>query len=227
MIRIILWDIDGTLVHTGRAGEIALLNTFACLFGFETSLHDVDYKGRTDRQIARNLLAKHGFPVNDSTEANFVQTYLAELALQLPQRQGYIYPGVEPALHAIAARPDACNALLTGNMAQGARLKLERYNLWHHFRFGAFADHSRHREDLAAHALQLARERFGSDLTPGQLVVVGDTPHDVACGRSIGAKTIAVATGSFSPDQLQVAGPDHIFANLAQTQAFLDAIFAA
>lgn len=227
MIRVILWDIDGTLVHTGHAGEIALVNAMAFLFGIETSLHDVDYKGRTDRQIARNLLAKHGLPINDNTERTFVEAYLAELALQLPQRQGHIYPGVREALLALDAREDTHNALLTGNMQRGAQLKLERYNLWHYFSFGAFADHSRHRPDLGAHALQLARNRFGPDFAPNQLIVVGDTPHDVDCGRSVGARTIAVATGSFTVNDLCATGADAVFPNLSELQPFLEAIFAA
>ncbi len=227
MTRVILWDIDGTLVHTGHAGEIALVNAMAFLFGIETSLHDVDYKGRTDRQIARNLLAKHQLPVNDDTERSFVNAYLTELALQLPQRQGHIYPGITTALNAIEAQNGIHNALLTGNMERGAQLKLQHYNLWHHFTFGAFADHSRHRPDLGAHALHLARQRFGPNLAPNQLIVIGDTPHDVDCGRSIGARTIAVATGGFTIGDLRQTGADAIFPDLSDLQPFLDVILAA
>jgi phosphoglycolate phosphatase-like HAD superfamily hydrolase len=221
LVRVILWDIDGTLVDTGSAGERALLAAMQALYQIETSLHDVDYRGRTDRQIARNLLAKHALPVTDENEAVFVNTYLRFLEEELPQRKGSLYPGVQTALDHIDQSEHLHNALLTGNMQRGAQLKLGHYGIWNYFKFGAFANDSRHRPELSAVAFQRTSQHLGFPIDPAQIWVVGDTPHDIDCGKAINARTLAVATGAFSVEELATHQPDVTMANLADVTAFL------
>lgn len=222
--KLLLWDIDGTLIWTGRAGEEALLAAMRELHGIETSLHDVDYKGRTDRRIGMMLLEKHGIPVTPDTVHDFIEAYLRHLALLLPQKQGWVYPGILNILEQAHARPDLINGLLTGNMRQGARLKLSHYQVWHYFEFGAFADDSHDRNDLGPVALRRAVEEHNLDIPPHRIFVIGDTPHDIACGKVIGARTIAVATGGFTLDELRACGPDAAFADFSDPAAFFAAI---
>jgi phosphoglycolate phosphatase-like HAD superfamily hydrolase len=223
-LKLLLWDIDGTLVWTGRAGEEALLAAMRELYGIETSLHDVDYKGRTDRHIGMMLLKKHGIPLTEDSLHDFVEAYLRHLARLLPEKQGWVYPGILRILDEAHARPDLVNGLLTGNMRAGARLKLSHYQVWHYFEFGAFADDSHDRNQLGPVALRRALEEHKLDVTPDRVFVIGDTPHDVACGKVIGARTIAVATGGFSVDELRACAPDAVFRDFSDPASFFAAI---
>jgi len=223
-LKLLLWDIDGTLVWTGKAGEEALVEAMRELHGIETSLHDVDYKGRTDRRIGMMLLEKHGIPLTEATLHDFVEAYLRHLARLLPQKQGWVYPGILRILDQAHARPDVASGLLTGNMRAGAELKLSHYQVWHYFEFGAFADDSHDRNQLGPVALKRALEEQGLDITPGRVFVIGDTPHDVACGKVIGARTIAVATGGFSVDELRACGADAVFPDFSDPVAFWEAV---
>ncbi|MDX6766223.1 MAG: haloacid dehalogenase-like hydrolase [Candidatus Methylacidiphilales bacterium] len=222
--KLLLWDIDGTLIWSGRAGEDALLAAMKELHGIETSLQDVDYKGRTDRRIGMMLMEKHHISLTDESLHDFVECYLKHLARLLPEKTGWVYRGVLDILEEAHRRPDLVNALLTGNMRRGAELKLAHYNVWHYFEFGAFADDSHDRNQLGPVALQRALEEQKLDITPGRVFVIGDTPHDVACGKVIGAKTIAVATGGFTADELRDCGPSAVFEDFSHPEAFFHLI---
>lgn len=225
--KLLLWDIDGTLIWTGRAGEEALVAAMGDLHGIETSLQDVDYKGRTDRRIGMMLLEKHGIPITEESAHDFVECYLRHLARLLPEKQGWVYPGILDILDQAHARADLVNALLTGNMRHGARLKLSHYRVWHYFEFGAFADDSHDRNQLGPVALRRALEEHGLEIAPERVFVIGDTPHDVACGKVIGARTIAVATGGFGVDELRACGPDAVFKDFSDPAGFFAVIDAA
>jgi phosphoglycolate phosphatase-like HAD superfamily hydrolase len=133
-----------------------------------------------------------------------------------------LHPGVLGILDEAHRRPELVQALLTGNIEKGARLKLTRYGVNHFFDFGAFADDSAVRNELGPHAKKRAKERHGEEFPPERIFVIGDTPHDVACARAIGAKAIAVATGSFTEKQLQDCGADAVFRDLEHPKAFFD-----
>jgi phosphoglycolate phosphatase-like HAD superfamily hydrolase len=209
MDSLILWDIDGTLVYMDRAGERALLLAIKDLYGRDLGTElPIDLRGRTDTSIARDLLAHLG----------------VTMPLTLPTGKARILAGIREALDAIHAHPSIHQALLTGNLKEGAKLKLEYLGLWEYFEFGAFANDSHLRDELGPFALRRAKEKLGIDFAPERVFIIGDTPHDIACGKAIGAKTIAVATGAFTVEQLAALNPTHTFKDLSDTQALLDAV---
>ena len=213
--RLILWDIDMTLVNTGAAGKHALIRATIEWFGGDGDLSDVEIAGRTDRAIARQILEKHGRPATTKNVDAFLDRYVALLPEELPKRNGRVLPGVRELLEDLARQPEKTLGLLTGNLERGARLKLSHYNLWHFFPFGAFADDHHDRSALGPCAVSRAVAHAGCDLLPEQVDVVGDTGHDIACGKAFGARTIAVATGSWSRERLAECEPDFLFDDLA------------
>jgi phosphoglycolate phosphatase-like HAD superfamily hydrolase len=222
---LILWDIDGTLVNMDNAGERALLISIKELY--ERDLGEklpVDLKGRTDTSIARDLLAHLGVPGNPEEEKRLTQAYLSHMPMTMPEGKARVLAGIREALDAIHEHPEIHQALLTGNLKEGAKLKLSFLDLWKYFEFGAFADDSHIRNELGPFALARAKEKLGIDFPPDRVWIIGDTPHDVACGKAIGAKTIAVATGAFSVEQLSELNPTHTFKDFSDTQALLDLV---
>jgi len=219
---LLLWDIDGTLVCTDRAGERSLLILIKEVYGRD--LGDklpVQLQGRTDTSIARDLLAFLGVPATLEEERRLMGAYLALLPTTLPAGKAKLHPGIKEALDAVRAHPEIHQGLLTGNQREGARLKLSHLGIWDYFEFGAYADDSHIRDELGPFALARAKEKLGIDFPPERVYVIGDTPHDVACGKAIGAKTIAVATGSYTVEQLAALNPTHTFADLSDTEGLL------
>ncbi len=227
MKTLLLWDIDGTLTLSGGAGMHALQVALQQEFGLARPLDDIDYAGRTDRWIMRQIFGKAALPDTEANLTRFLNAYLAELPRALQNPGTRILPGVSAALTALAARPHFTQALLTGNVERGARIKLGHHGLSHYFPFGAFADDSQWRNDLGPVALRRARELLGVEFPPERVFVIGDTPHDIACGKIIGARTIAVATGQYSVEELRTHAPSAVFPDLSDTAAFLRAIGAA
>lgn len=213
--RLILWDIDSTLVNTGSAGLHALVRATIERFGGEGDLSSVEIAGRTDTGIARQILEKYGEPVTDESIHSFLDRYVALLPEELPRRNGRVLPGIRELLEDLARQTDKTLGLLTGNLERGARLKLEHYDLWQYFPFGAFADDHHDRNELGPHAVRRAVEHAGCDFSAGQVDVIGDTGHDIKCGQAVGARTIAVATGSWSRDRLSEYKPDFLFDDLS------------
>lgn len=211
--RLLLWDIDGTLISTGAAGQRAISRATA--EQFEGDLNGVEIAGRTDVEIGRQILAKYGATANDASVRSFLDLYVERLAEELPRGKGRVLPGVLALLQGAATNPEITLGLLTGNLERGARLKLEHYDLWRFFSFGAFADDHADRNELGAFARTRARQATGIDFAPAQIDVIGDTGHDIACGKAFGARTIAVATGPWSREQLAEHEPDFLFDDLA------------
>ncbi len=220
--KLLLWDIDGTILHTGKAGETALGRAMEKLYGINRGLQGLEIAGRTDKWIVEQLLGRDGKPNGLAEVGQFLDVYVELLADELPRRNGGLHPGVLGILEEAHQRPELVQALLTGNIEKGARLKLTRYGVNHFFDFGAFADDSSIRNELGPHAKRRAEEKHGEDFSPERIFVIGDTPHDVACARAIGAKAIAVATGSFTKRQLKDCGADAVFTDLAHPKAFFD-----
>ncbi len=220
MKTLLLWDIDGTLLTSGGAGMRALRTPLRELHGIQASLDDIDYAGRTDRHILRQIFTRYDLPISEENFTRFLDHYVATLPAELANPGAFILPGVPALLTTAAARPDITQALLTGNVQRGARAKLSFHGLWDFFPFGAFADDSEHRNDLGPHALRRAREHTGVDFPPERVWVIGDTPHDIACGRIIGAQTLAVATGSHSVAALSTHAPTAVLSDLSDATAF-------
>jgi len=220
--KLLLWDIDGTILHTGKAGETALGRAMEKLYGINRGLQGLEIAGRTDKWIVEQLLGRDGKPNGPEEVGQFLDVYVELLADELPRRNGGLHPGVLGILEEAHQRPELVQALLTGNIEKGARLKLTRYGVNHFFDFGAFADDSSIRNELGPHAKRRAQEKHGEEFPPERIFVIGDTPHDVACARAIGAKAIAVATGSFTKRQLKDCGADAVFTDLAHPKAFFD-----
>lgn len=232
MHRLILFDVDGTLLSTdgaaGRAFHTALLE----VYGTAGPIATFSFHGRTDQEIARTLLREAGLE-DDAIDHGFADlwtAYLHELAATLarPGHQARVLPGVEELLDALEARPDeVVMGLLTGNILEGARLKLASCGLEHRFALGAYGSDHEQRDRLPAIAVERAQGVTGHQFAGRNVVIVGDTPFDVACGRPIGARTVAVATGRHTENELRAAGADTALADLADIDAALAALLAA
>ncbi len=219
--KLLLFDIDGTLLTSGGAGERALRRGFRDRFGIDDDLTKVEIAGRTDSGIARQMLAYHGLPETSENLTAFFDGYLHFLAEELPDSPGTLLPGILPLLEALKARSDVVLALLTGNLARGAETKLTHYGVWHYFEFGAYADDHHDRNQLGHFARQRALKKYGEEFPPERIYVLGDTPHDITCARAIGAKAVAIATGKFTVQELGPLHPDFLFADLSDLPAVL------
>jgi phosphoglycolate phosphatase len=224
--RLFLFDIDGTLITSGGAGEASLCEAMRTRFGVDEDMGGIHLPGNTDARIASELLRKHGLPETPENAAALLDEYLFHLERRISAHEGRVMPGIIDLLHALEARSDAVLALLTGNVERGARIKLSHYRVWHHFEFGAFADDHGDRNQLGHFARRKALDRRGVDFPPDRIVVIGDTPRDIECGRAIGAKTVAIATGHFSLSELECHSPDALFENLADTPTVVERLFA-
>ncbi len=213
--RLLLFDIDGTLISTGGAGIVALQRHVRDRFGRDDDLSDIEIAGKTDMSIMRDILTKYGEPVTPENIRAFVDSYLVLLPEELPRTPGRVLPGIKELLDYLRKQPHIVLALLTGNLERAAQMKLAHFGLWDYFEFGAYADDHHDRNELGAFARERARARHDHDFDGAQIDVIGDTRHDIACGRAIGARTIAVATGNSSRALLQSCRPDFFFPDLA------------
>src|SRR3954470_23297978 len=213
--RLLLFDIDGTLINSGGAGVQALKSAFKERFGVADDLHDIEIAGMTDSGIVVSILNKHKIPATNENMSAFLDSYVHFLSLELPRRKGKLLPGVLELLERLKSRPHVVLALLTGNIWRGARLKLEHYGVWHFFEFGAFADDHHDRNQLGPLARARAQEKHGYEFQADQIDVIGDTPRDIACGKAFGARTIAIATGSWPRQDLASHHPDFLFDDLS------------
>jgi phosphoglycolate phosphatase len=223
--RIILFDIDGTLVLTGGAGLRAMTRAFEELFKISDAFQGVPMPGRTDHWILSDAALVHDVPAPDLER--FHDVYISHLARELHEpgpRKG-VMPGVRPLLERLAGRDDAYLALLTGNYERAARMKLEYFDLWKYFACGAFGDGAPDRNSLLPRALARIRDCGGPTADPDAVVVIGDTPLDVECAAAAGARSIAVATGSHGVEELRAAGADTVFADLSDADAVVEAIW--
>ncbi len=217
--RLLLFDIDGTLIDSAGAGMRALKDVLQEQFGISDDLRGIEIAGRTDSGIVHQILRKQEIAVSDENVAVFLDLYAKFLGRELPLRKGALLPGVEELLSRLQGRSQNVLALLTGNIERGAKLKLEHYGIWDFFEFGAFADDHHDRNELGPFAQRRAREKHATDFPAEAIDVIGDTPHDIACGKAMGARTIAVATGSFSRAQLAEHQPDELIDDFSDVEA--------
>ena len=219
----ILFDIDGTLLHSGGAGQAGVERALAEEFGVTAPTDGIPTAGRTDRGIARDLIQFHQLEESEATYERLLRAYLRVLPLELTARDGGVYPGVREVLARLSSRSDVRLGLLTGNYREAAWQKLRHYELDHHFHFGGFGDEHAHRDDVARQAFADAQSHQApSPIDASKLWVIGDTPADVQCGRAIGARVIAVATGMFTREELEPTQPDHLFDDLRDVDTVLE-----
>ena len=222
--RLLLFDIDGTLIHSGGAGVHALKSAFKERFGIHDDLEGIEIAGMTDSGIVISILNKHKIsPTNENVSA-FLDSYVHFLSSELPRRKGKLLPGVLELLESLKSRPHLVLALLTGNVSRGAQLKLEHYGVWHFFEFGAFADDHQDRNRLGPFARARAKEKHGREFAASEIDVIGDTPRDIACGKALGARTIAVATGTWSRGELAKHKPDCLIDDLSDVETVIDTL---
>jgi phosphoglycolate phosphatase len=221
---LILWDIDGTILHSGGAGMAALEAALKDVFGVEGSLAGIDFAGRTDPWIIRQVFARFQIEDTAHNHARYVDGYIGLLPEVLARKKARVLPGVEALLAQAAGHPGVAQGLLTGNLRRGAQTKLGFHGLWDYFPVGAFADDSEVRNDLGPHALRRARGHWGADFPEERVWIIGDTPHDIACARAFGARVLAVATGGSDAAALAGHSPDAVLHDLADHGAFWRAL---
>ena len=199
---------------------------FEEIFGIRDAFRGVSLAGRTDAWILRDGAAAHGIPPDSQALARFRDAYLRHLVIELEKpgpRKGMM-PGIPQLLDALSARDDVYLALLTGNYEEGARIKLEYFDLWRYFRCGAFGDDAPHRNGLVTRAVERVVACGGPTIDAARALVIGDTPLDVAGAVFSGARSLAVATGSHSVEELRASGADVVLQDLSDTDGVLRVI---
>jgi phosphoglycolate phosphatase len=228
--RLVLFDIDGTILLTAGAGRRAILAALGEEVGSSAAFGQVRFDGKTDPQIVTELLESAGYqgPHGSERVSAICRRYVELLAGELEQRTSRttVMPGVHPLLDRLEAEEGVVLGLLTGNVAQGATLKLRSAGLDPgRFRVGAYGSDSPNRSELPPIAAHRAEPYFGRIPTGAEVIIIGDTPADIACGECIGARAIAVATGGYSVTDLASCGPHAVFEDLSDTGRVIDAIF--
>ena len=222
---LILFDIDGTLLLSGRAGLRAMTRAFADTFGITDAFRGESFGGRTDSFLVSKALQAAGLPDTAEQHERFRETYIPLLAEEI-QHPGTghkgLMPGARELLEALDDHHHLHLALLTGNYREAAEIKLQHFELWDFFEWGAFSDDAADRNEL----VPIARRRAETYDIPTEaierVIVVGDTPFDIECARVAGAKSIAVATGGFTVDQLKEFGADEVLQDLSNTKAVVN-----
>ncbi len=224
--RLLLFDVDGTLLSPGPAARAALASALSEIFGTSGALSAYMFDGKLDPMIFTELMREAGVAEAAIAERLpwALDLYLDRLEAALAVERPHLKPRVPELLDRLAVAPTAVLALLTGNVKRGARIKLSAAGLWHYFRFGVYGDEAARREDLGAVALARARETTGLDVAGRDCVVVGDSRHDVACGKAIGARTVAVATGKTSAEELRASGADVVLSDFGDLDAAAEAL---
>ena len=220
--KILLFDIDGTLLLSGGAGKRALNRAFEELFGPMDAFEDVPVAGRTDPLLLEDAANGAAVDLDPDQRKRFHDRYCELLELEIVRRgpRKGLMPGVEQLLTHLHSLPNLCTDLLTGNFARSARIKLEYIGLWEFFACGAFGDDAADRDALVPIAVERAREMGVAVASPSDVVVIGDTPLDVRCATAAGARSIAIATGPFDEPTLRAHGATTVLRDLSTPEAF-------
>jgi phosphoglycolate phosphatase len=220
VIRLVLFDVDGTLIRTGGAGVKAFERTFALEFGIPNATENISFAGRTDPSLVRQCFARHRLEPTPKNFQRFFETYVFILEHLLEHTRGAACQGVVKFIDDLQALPSPpLLGLLTGNIRLGAEIKLRHFKLWHFFECGAFGDDHEDRNQLALIAQERGRHLLGTPIPGDEIVVVGDTPLDVACAKAIRARMLAVGTGGCSCAELQACSPTWVVESLQAVRA--------
>lgn len=217
---VLLFDIDGTLLSTGGAGRRAIERAFERRCGRRDACAHFSFAGMTDRAIARAGLVAVGEPASEAAIDALLESYLELLAEEVAGAKSYfLHRGIEAALAAVAGRAECAVGLGTGNIEEGARLKLSRVGIHDRFRFGGFGSDHEDRAELLRIGARRGAAELAVPVEKCRVVVIGDTPRDIAAARAIGAESIAVATGPFTADELAPHHPTRLFPDLSAPDA--------
>ncbi|MCX6930135.1 MAG: HAD family hydrolase [Verrucomicrobia bacterium] len=209
MVRLVLFDIDGTLVHSGGAGVKAFAKTFASEFSMADSFERLKFAGRTDYSLVREFFGYNQIAQTPENFERFFDRYVFWLDHILRDSKTEVCPGVWEFIRELQQQPQApLLGLLTGNIRLGAEIKLRHFNLWDAFQTGGFADDHEERDQIAAVARRRGCRILGEELRGDQVLVIGDTHLDIRCARAIGARALAVATGGAKLAELKKYAPD-------------------
>jgi len=224
--RLLLFDVDGTLLSSGPRARTAFASALTDVFGTSGNLEIFAFEGKLDPLIVTELMREAGVAEEAVAEGlpRALDLYLDRLEAALALERPRTKPGVPELLERVASSPSAVTALLTGNVERGARIKLSAAGLWHQFRFGVFGDDASRREELGPVALSRARATTGIAFTGRDCVIVGDARQDVACGHAIGARVVAVATGKTPAAALSAAGADVVLPDFGDLDAAVEAL---
>ena len=215
-MKILLFDVDGTLLLTNGSGSRALGNAISAEFGKVEPNTQLDFRGRTDSALLRELLQINGLEPHQTNLSRLIDAYSTLLPNDLVVHGGEIMPGVDRLLQRLAGHTNLALYVMTGNLHQTATQKLKHFGLHLHFRGVFGGDHDEDRRHLAQRTLGSLRARYGNDRTK-DIVVIGDTPEDIRCAKAIGAEVLAVCTGAYTRPELETAGATLIFDDLADT----------
>ncbi|MEX0787008.1 MAG: haloacid dehalogenase-like hydrolase [Dehalococcoidia bacterium] len=230
MTTTVLFDVDQTLLYTGGAGSLAMARAFHQLYGVEDGFKNVEYSGRTDWSILKQGLEHHGLlgGINGGFAdeiARFVDVYKRLLPAALDEREGHLKPGIVELLQALVARDDVAVGLATGNFRVACMTKLRYFGIQDYLTEGGFGDDAEDRGDMVAVAIgRVSTRRVSGAPGPNSVWIIGDTPLDIDAARANGARSLAVATGSSSVDELRAAGADLALSDLSATEEVLHAL---
>ncbi|GAB4390060.1 MAG: HAD family hydrolase [Thermodesulfovibrionales bacterium] len=237
-MKLVLFDIDGTLLDSGGAGTRALDLAFSEVYSITEAFRGIRMAGKTDTEIIGEALLRHGIDRSDEASPALTRVYLKYLALEIKNDRKRLKPGVEETLERLGSQPGVRLGLLTGNIEGGAEIKIGAFGLERHFLpkngaggepgrlLGAFGSDNADRNLLLPIAVRKLAEDCGKTVSFADCVVVGDTPRDINCARPYGARAVGVATGPYSLEDLRAAGADLVISDLAQGSGHLDALLA-
>lgn len=221
--KLILWDIDGTLIDDNGAGSAAFSSTIKTILNLEEVVI-TETAGKTDPQIILELLTINRLPKCDITSdlmSMALDEYYKDYCRQLEQRVGRVLPGIREALQILDKSNNAVQGILTGNLRKVATVKLSKFGIGHFFRVGGFGSDSPKREEIGVKAIQQATDLFQKEFNPENIYIIGDTESDIRCGKALKVITVGVATGSTSMLQLKQQGADFVFRNFGDYECCL------
>jgi len=215
MNKLILFDIDGTLIDPGGAGRRSMSKTFSELYSIQDAFAGIKMAGKTDIRIIKEGLSAHGLSSGDRVLPSLLSRYIGNLKTEISNQDSHLMPGVVELLNALEAIDGYWLGILTGNIERGARIKLGAFGLNKYFSVGAFGDDNEDRNGLLPIAVEKFRKMTNIDVHYNNCAVIGDTPRDVECSKPFGATSVAVATGPYSYETLLETGADYVLRDLS------------
>ncbi|MBL0389330.1 HAD hydrolase-like protein [Tumebacillus sp. ITR2] len=223
MKLLLLWDIDGTLIHCRGCGKRAMEQAFQQIYGVEDAFRGIGMAGGLDLHFLEAAFSKHGLEVAGPAKLpDFFKLYYSELEREADTEDNILLQGVVSILERTEREPTWYNALGTGNLEQGARIKLDVHDLNRFFPVGGFCVEAVDRAVMLQQGVENASAHYGTPFAPEHVIVIGDTDRDIAAARAIGARVVAVATGGCTYESLEALQPDLLLRDLAQPQLLYD-----